>query len=125
MTETIVVKIGAPQAVQVARVAPTIAQVIIVKNAQNTPTPAEIGVYTTAQVDGLLKTEDAKIVTATVNFSTPATMWSIDHNLNRSFPDVKIFDTAGEEIHTDIQFVNSNTVVATFAAPTAGVAFIS
>lgn len=52
------------------------------------------------------------------------TTWVINHNLNR-YPSVTFVDTAGDEMLTNYRYVDSNTIIATFSAATAGVAFLN
>lgn len=55
---------------------------------------------------------------------SPATTWRIVHNLGR-FPAVSLVDTAGDIMWADFQYIDSNTVVVTFTAATAGEAYLS
>ncbi len=50
--------------------------------------------------------------------------WAIAHKLNR-YPSVTIIDTAGEVLLASIAYVDSNNIVATFGAPTAGTAYLN
>jgi hypothetical protein len=50
--------------------------------------------------------------------------WVINHNL-QYFPNVEIVDSAGSSIIGEYQFLNINTVIARFADPFAGKAYLS
>lgn len=50
--------------------------------------------------------------------------WTINHNLG-FFPNVEIVNSAGVAVVGDYQFVNVNTVIATFTDPFAGKAYLS
>lgn len=50
--------------------------------------------------------------------------WTINHNLG-FFPNVEIVNSAGVAVVGDYQFVNVNTIVATFTDPFAGKAYLS
>jgi hypothetical protein len=56
--------------------------------------------------------------------ATPATVWIITHNL-QVFPSIVVADSAGTYIEGDIFFDNLNQVTLTFAAPFAGIAYLS
>lgn len=51
--------------------------------------------------------------------STPATVWTIDHNLG-FFPNVYVLDTAGDECEGNVDNVSVNRVLITFSAAFAG-----
>lgn len=54
---------------------------------------------------------------------TPATVWTIVHNLN-CYPMVKVVDSAKTEVTTDVDHPDANTVVITVAAPFSGTAYL-
>ena len=53
--------------------------------------------------------------------STPASVWTIDHNLG-TFPSVYVLDTAGDECEGDVDNPTVNRTVITFSASFAGTA---
>jgi hypothetical protein len=55
---------------------------------------------------------------------TPATTWTITHNLGW-YPNVAIVDSSGAQVEGDITYVNVNTVSATFSAAFSGAAYLS
>lgn len=54
---------------------------------------------------------------------SPASVWSINHNLN-SFPIVNVLDSAGTPEVGDIFYNDPNTLTLTFTAPFAGTAYL-
>lgn len=50
--------------------------------------------------------------------------WVINHNLDY-YPNIEIVDSAGNDVVGNYQFVNANTLVATFTDPFAGKAYLS
>jgi len=50
--------------------------------------------------------------------------WTIHHNLG-FYPNIEIIDSAGTSVIGSYEFTNINTVVATFADPFAGKAYLS
>lgn len=56
--------------------------------------------------------------------STPATTWTITHNLNR-FPSVTIVDTTDSEVVGDVHYKNANEITLTFSRAIAGKAFFN
>jgi hypothetical protein len=50
--------------------------------------------------------------------------WVINHNLEY-YPNVEIVNSAGVAVIGDYQFINPNVVIATFADPFAGKAYLS
>lgn len=50
--------------------------------------------------------------------------WTINHNLEY-YPNIEIVDSAGTAVIGNYQYVNVNTIVATFASPFAGKAYLS
>ena len=55
---------------------------------------------------------------------TATSTWTINHNLG-FFPNVEIVDSAGSAVIGNYQFINANTLVATFRDPFAGKAYLS
>jgi hypothetical protein len=60
----------------------------------------------------------------TIPFSNPLLTWNVAHDLN-CFPSITVIDTAGDLIEPDIKYVDENTVLVTFSAPTAGTVLIN
>lgn len=56
--------------------------------------------------------------------TTPATVWTIIHNLGY-FPNVTVVDTQGEQVEGEVDFTSGSTVIVTFSAAFAGKAFLS
>ena len=50
--------------------------------------------------------------------------WTINHNLG-FFPNVEIVDSAGSSVIGNYQYINGNTLIATFRDPFAGKAYLS
>lgn len=50
---------------------------------------------------------------------TPASQWTIDHNLGKE-PTVTVIDSAGSEVVGDVNYTNTNRVVITFSSAFAG-----
>lgn len=66
-----------------------------------------------------------EITTKTINVTTPATTWTLNHNLNTSGVNVQIFDANQKAIIPDeIQVVSTNQIVVTFGAAVAGYAVV-
>lgn len=58
--------------------------------------------------------------------ATPVTTWTIDHPFSGQFPSVTLVDNTGKVIYGDIQFTSGlDQVIATFANPVSGKAFIN
>ena len=55
---------------------------------------------------------------------TASDSWVINHNLDY-FPNVEIVNSAGTAVVGDYQYINQNVVIATFADPFAGKAYLS
>ncbi len=55
---------------------------------------------------------------------TPLASWSIAHNLGK-YPSVTVVNSAGDEVVADVNFVDANNLVLTFATSFAGKAFIN
>lgn len=83
------------------------------------------------QVNGQLKELPVgdKIPTEVIqNFefiqTTPATEWSIEHNLDK-FPSVTILNDAGDKIYGGIFYNSVNKVTLSFSQPITGKAFLN
>lgn len=50
--------------------------------------------------------------------------WTINHNLEY-YPSIEVVDSAGTVVVGNYQYVNVNTITATFASPFAGKAYLS
>jgi hypothetical protein len=55
---------------------------------------------------------------------TASDTWVINHNLDY-YPNIEIVNSAGVAVVGDYQFVNPNVLIATFASPFAGKAYLS
>lgn len=55
---------------------------------------------------------------------TASDTWVINHNLDY-YPNIEIVDSAGNDVVGNYQFVNANTLIATFTDPFAGKAYLS
>lgn len=56
--------------------------------------------------------------------SVPSATWTVTHGLNK-FPSVTVVTSAGDLILSDVDVVDQNTAVLTFAAPFSGVAYFN
>jgi hypothetical protein len=56
--------------------------------------------------------------------TTPATTWTITHNLNM-VPNVRTEDLTGQDIEGTIEVVNENQIKITFSQPVSGKAYLS
>jgi hypothetical protein len=56
--------------------------------------------------------------------SVPSTSWVVTHNLNK-FPSVSVVDTAGTQVFTMAEYIDTNTLILTFSAAFAGKAYIN
>jgi hypothetical protein len=54
----------------------------------------------------------------------PASMWVINHPLNR-FPDVTVIDSAGTQVTGDVRYLSNSQVQITFSAAFSGQAFLN
>lgn len=55
---------------------------------------------------------------------TPATTWTITHNLNK-YPAVTVVDTANTEVIGEVQYTNTNTLTVTFSSAFSGKAYLN
>jgi len=62
--------------------------------------------------------------TVTFTQTTAMNVWTINHNLNQ-FPSVTLVDINSKNILADIQYINSNQIIATFSQPVAGKAYLN
>ena len=56
--------------------------------------------------------------------STPAAVWTINHNLGK-YPAVSIVDSANDEVMSEVNYTSTNHVVLTFSAAFSGKAFLN
>jgi hypothetical protein len=56
--------------------------------------------------------------------TTPAAAWNVAHMLGK-FPSVDVVDTGGNEILTDVDYVDANHVTISFSNATAGKAYMN
>ena len=68
--------------------------------------------------------DDATAATYIHEQETPASVWTIQHNLGR-YPSVTVVDTAGTEMVGDVQYVNENSVILTFRGTFSGTAYLN
>lgn len=55
---------------------------------------------------------------------TPATVWTITHNLG-NYPSVTVIDSGGSEVLGSPNYVSGNQVVLTFSAAFSGTAYLN
>lgn len=55
---------------------------------------------------------------------SPAASWTITHNLGK-YPSVSVADSAGNTVIGEVNYVNENSLVVTFSAQFAGVAYLN
>jgi len=55
---------------------------------------------------------------------TPATTWTITHNLNK-FPSVSVVDSANEIVYGEVIYTNTNSLTVTFTAAFSGKAYLN
>jgi hypothetical protein len=55
---------------------------------------------------------------------TPATVWTIAHNLGKR-PSVSVTDSGGTEVYGDVNYVDANNLTITFSAAFGGVAYLN
>lgn len=55
---------------------------------------------------------------------TPSATWTINHTLS-FIPNILVVDSAGTEVEGDYNYVDADTIVATFSGPFAGKAYLS
>ena len=58
------------------------------------------------------------------NQSSPASTWTITHNLNK-YPSVSVVDSAYEEVIGEVEYLTPNTLEVRFTAPFSGQAYIN
>jgi hypothetical protein len=63
-------------------------------------------------------------VSYTHNQATPAIQWAINHGLGK-FPSVTVVDSSGAQVEGDVEYVDANNVLATFAGAFSGVAYLN
>jgi hypothetical protein len=76
--------------------------------------------------NGSLEWVPSTLLGATYVFSqtTPATTWTINHNLNK-FPNVDLVDVNGQLVEAEVDYVSANEVTVGFAIATAGTAYLN
>lgn len=57
--------------------------------------------------------------------SVPATVWTVQHNLEGGYPNVTVIDSAGTRVEGDITYPAASTVVLTFTSAFSGTAYLS
>lgn len=62
--------------------------------------------------------------TFTFTQSVPAANWTINHNLGR-FPSIEVVDSSGNVVEGNIDYVNANTITASFTGGFAGLAYLN
>lgn len=60
----------------------------------------------------------------TYSQTTPASVWTVNHNLSK-YPNIELIDDNGEPMWTDYDHISMNTVTITFPSPTTGKALFS
>lgn len=61
--------------------------------------------------------------TFTFRQDTPASVWTVVHNLN-TFPNATVLDSTGSQVMGDVIYLDGNSVQLTFSAPFSGVAYL-
>jgi hypothetical protein len=61
--------------------------------------------------------------TFTYRQDTPASVWTVVHNLG-TFPNVTVLDSTGSQVMGDLLYLDGNSVQLTFSAPFSGVAYL-
>ena len=56
--------------------------------------------------------------------SQSAAVWTINHNLNK-YPSIRVEDSAGNDVIGDYEYLDANTVVATFTGAFSGKAYLN
>jgi len=75
-------------------------------------------------VDGVQSDEIIGLVSYRHIQNTPATTWTIVHNLS-FYPNVTIYNTADDQVEGSVIHTNSTTLVITFSSALAGKAHLS
>jgi hypothetical protein len=83
-------------------------------------TPASGGYLTKAQADLYYRQKATYVFTQL----TPASVWTIAHGLS-SMPVPIVQDSAGTTVEGNVQYVDLNTMILTFAAPFSGKAYLA
>lgn len=87
----------------------------------SSPTNNQVLTYESAT--GLWKNKTV-VDTYVYEQSTPATQWTINHNLGKN-PSVTIVDSANDAVFGEINYPNINTTILTFSAAFSGKAFLN
>jgi hypothetical protein len=102
--------------------------IVIVERVENNVIVSSSGVQGPQGVQGVQGIQgiqgDPGIGAYTHTQDTASNSWTINHNLG-FFPNVEIVDSAGSAVIGNYQFINANTLVATFRDPFAGKAYLS
>jgi hypothetical protein len=56
--------------------------------------------------------------------NTPASIWSITHNLNK-YPTVTVIDSSDREVEGEVEYVDLNSIIVTFSAGFSGKASLN
>lgn len=75
-------------------------------------------------VDGIQADEIVALVAYRHIQNTPATTWTIVHNLN-FYPNVTVFNTANDQVEGNVIHTNDTTLTINFSSATAGKAHLS
>lgn len=85
----------------------------------NTSGPATLN-----ETTGVLNIPNYTDANFVFNQETPSTEWQINHNLNK-FPSVSVVDTAGTQVFTIANYINTNSLTLTFSAAFAGKVYLN
>ena len=87
---------------------------------------AGLGFLSAIEAKAYLDGEFAKAMPLSFTYAQiqPSVQWIIPHPLGYQ-PGVSLTDTAGDPMTADPRYPDANTVVITFSAPTAGIAYLS
>jgi hypothetical protein len=73
---------------------------------------------------GVQESDIATLVSYRHVQNTPATTWTVVHNLN-FYPNVTIFNTADDQVEGNVAHTNETTLTITFSSALAGKAHLS
>jgi hypothetical protein len=80
--------------------------------------------YTEAEINGILNSMEAYVMTYTHNQSTPSDTWNINHGLTK-FPSVTVVDSSGNKVVGDVKYTDNNNLVLTFNGAFSGKAYLN